>query len=167
MDRNERIAIVEQETKNLFEKLGAPGQIQAEETDDGVTARVQLEQPQIFIGDRGQTLLEIQHLLKLILRKKTGESFPFSLDINNYRVNKEHYLRELANTVADEVILLKKHKELPPMPSSERRIIHMELADRQDVVSESVGEEEERRVVVRVRDRSEAKASTGPEPEAL
>ena len=58
-------------------------------------------------------------------------------------------MRETANSVADEVALTKKEKELAPMPAYERRVIHLELADRKDVTTESIGEEPKRRVVIR------------------
>lgn len=115
---------------------------------------IRTEDPQILIGERGETLTDIQHLLKLILRRKIGateEPFYIDLDINDYKKKKIEYLKEVAKSAADEVLLTKKEKELPPMSSYERRIVHMELSEREDVVSESVGEEPERRIVVKPR----------------
>jgi len=107
------------------------------------------EDPKILIGEKGQTLVEIQHLLKVILKRKVKEDFYIDLDINGYKTKKIKYLKELAKSVADEVALTKKEKILPPMPAYERRIIHLELAERPDVTTESVGKEPERRVVVK------------------
>ena len=107
------------------------------------------EEPQILIGEGGQTLAEIQHLLKVILKRKITEPFFIDLDINGYKKKKLDYLKELARSLADEVALTKKEKNLPPMTAYERRIIHLELAARSDVTTESIGEEPERRVVVR------------------
>jgi len=107
------------------------------------------EEPQILIGEGGQTLAEIQHLLKVILKRKITEPFFIDLDINGYKKKKLDYLKELARSLADEVALTKKEKTLPPMTAYERRIIHLELAGRSDVTTESIGEEPERRVVVR------------------
>jgi len=107
------------------------------------------EEPQILIGEGGQTLAEIQHLLKVILKRKITEPFFIDLDINGYKKKKLDYLKELARSLADEVALTKKEKNLPPMVAYERRIIHLELAARSDVTTESIGEEPERRVVVR------------------
>jgi len=107
-------------------------------------------EPKILIGERGQTLAEIQHLLKIIIKKKITEpSFYIDLDINDYKKKKIDYLKELARSTADEVSLTKKEKELSPMPSYERRVIHLELAERNDVTTESLGQEPERRVVIR------------------
>ena len=116
-----------------------------------VQVGIVVEEPQMLIGEKGQTLFELQHVLKLMLRKKIEEPFYLALDINEYKKNKEEYLRDLAQTAADEVVLLKKPKELPQMPASERRVIHMALAKRTDVVSESVGDGPDRRVVIRLK----------------
>jgi len=97
----------------------------------------------------GETILEIQHLLKAILKKKTKENFYLDLDINDYKKKKIKYLEELAKSVADEVALTKKEKILDPMPAYERRIIHLVLAERSDVTTESIGKEPNRRVVIK------------------
>lgn len=107
------------------------------------------DEPQILIGEKGQTLSEIQHLLKAILRRKIKELFYINLDINDYKKKKTEYLKELAHSVADEVALIKKEKILAPMQAYERRVIHLELAERNDVTTESIGREPERRVVIR------------------
>ena len=152
MLNKEQLETIEKETRYLLEKLGTPGDVQVEQIKDsqGPTVQVVLkvEEPKMLIGERGQTLFDIQHILKLMIRKKIAEPFYLSLDINEYKKTKEDYLRDLAQTTADEVILLKKPKELPSMPASERRVIHMALADRLDIDSESIGEGLERRVVI-------------------
>lgn len=107
------------------------------------------ENPQILIGEGGQTLSEIQHLLKAILKRQIKEPFYIDLDINDYKKKKIEYLKELARNIADEVVLTKKEKILAPMPAYERRIIHLELTGRSDVATESIGKEPERRVVIR------------------
>ena len=108
-----------------------------------------MEEPQILIGERGQTLAEIQHLLKAILRRKIAEQFYINVDINDYKKKKTEYLKEMARSVADEVALSKKERIMGPMPAYERRIIHLELAEREDIVSESIGQEPERRIVIK------------------
>ena len=107
------------------------------------------EEPQILIGEKGQTLVDIQHLLKAILKRKIQEDFYIDLDINGYKKKKIEYLKELAKSIADEVSLMKEEKSLSPMPAYERRIIHMELAERSNITTESIGREPERKVVIR------------------
>ncbi len=117
--------------------------------DKTISVKVKAEEPQILIGQNGQTLAEIQHLLKAILSRKISEQFYIDLDINDYKKKKIDYLKETARSLADEVALDRKEKILAPMPAYERRIIHLELADRKDITTESIGEEPERRVVIR------------------
>ena len=64
---------------------------------------------------------------------------------------KTEYLKEMAREAADDVSLTRKEKELPPMPPYERRIIHTEISQRTDVLSESAGQEPERRIVIKPR----------------
>lgn len=117
---------------------------------EGETLFVDLktEEPQILIGEGGQTLNEIQHILKAILKRKSKEVFYLDIDINEYKKKKAEYLKEMARAAADEVALTGKEKDLPSMSAYERRIIHLELQTREDVSSRSEGEEPQRRIIV-------------------
>ena len=120
-----------------------------QQKDETVFVDIRVEEPQVLIGEKGQTLLDMQHLLSAILRKKIQEKFFLDLDISDYKKKKTEYLKELARSVADEVALMKIEKTLPAMPAYERRIIHMELAERGNVTTESVGEEPDRRLIIK------------------
>jgi spoIIIJ-associated protein len=121
----------------------------SKKNSDAVDLDIKLEEPQILIGEKGQTLFEIQRLLRTILNKKIKKVFYLNLDINDYKKKKIEYLKSLAKDLADEVAFTKEEKVLFPMPAYERRIIHLELSQRQDVVTESKGEEPDRYVVIK------------------
>lgn len=128
-----------------------------------IDLEIELKEPQILIGSNGQTLFELQHILRIILNKKLsqlqgdfkllpksiGSFFYLKLDINNYKKKKIEYLKNLAKDMADEVSLTKEKKILSPMPSYQRRIIHTELAQRRDVITESQGDGESRYIVIK------------------
>jgi spoIIIJ-associated protein len=136
--------------KEFFEKTTFEVEIEfSPQIDLTLPINLKMETPQILIGEGGQTLSDIQHLLKAILKRKIEENFYIDLDINDYKKKKIEYLKEIARSVADEVSLTKKEKILSPMSAYERRIIHLELAGRQDVTTESIGQEPERRIVVK------------------
>jgi len=138
--------------KEFFEKTTLEVEVEFLPEQEGVLpVSVKSEEPQILIGEGGQTLIEIQRLLKMILKKKIQEEFRIDLDINNYKKKKADYLKEVAVSTADDVSLTKKEKELAPMPAYERRIIHLALVERTDVVTESIGEEPERRIIIKPR----------------
>lgn len=151
MNPEETIEISGQVIREFFLRLGV-AEVPSVSMQDSETLAVILtmEDPKTLIGERGQTLFEIQHLLRTMLRKKFQQSPPhIFLDINDYRKSKEEYLRDTARQTADEAVLLNKPRELPAMSAADRRIVHMELSLRADVVSESMGEGENRRVVIR------------------
>ncbi len=118
------------------------------ESVEVITADININDPQILIGQQGQTLLETQRLLRFILNKKFQENFLFNLDIDGYKKKKIEYLKSLAKEYADQVALTKIAKEFQPMSSYERRIIHGELSNRKDIIVESHGEGPERHIVI-------------------
>ena len=152
MISQENLKTIKKITKDFFEKTTFEVEIEFLPLQElTLPINLKTDEPQILIGEGGQTLIEIQHLLKTILKRKIQEPFFIDLDINGYKKKKIEYLKELAKSVADEVALTKKEKSLAPMPAYERRIIHLELAGRQDVTTESIGQEPERRVIIRLR----------------
>jgi len=128
-----------------------PAEKEGGATSDVVELNIRLEEPQILIGEKGQTLIEIQRLLKIILNKKLQKIFYLNLDINDYKKKKIEYLKDLANDLANEVVLTKEEKVFSPMSAYERRIIHTELTGRTDIFTESEGYGADRRVVIRPR----------------
>jgi spoIIIJ-associated protein len=145
----ELIKKVEAEVREFFSKLGFEIEMKISRKDNAFKIDIQSRESQELVGEKGKTLLEIQHLLNAILKKKIGSEIFIDLDIAGYKERKIRYLRELARSVADEVALTKKERILEPMPAYERRIIHLELASRSDVTTESIGKEPKRRVVIK------------------
>lgn len=127
----------------------------AEDEGKGIEERevinldIKSDEPQILIGQQGQTLFEIQKILRLVLGKRLKKIFYLNLDINDYKKKKEDYLKELARSLADQVALSKEVKIMPPTPAYERRIIHAELSKRTDIATESQGDGPDRHIVIK------------------
>lgn len=103
-----------------------------------------------LIGSEGENLMALQHLLRVILHCKKGQFIPrFLLDVNNYRRERREYLRELAKETAERVSQENRLVVLRPMNAFERRLIHIALAADSRVMTESLGQERERRVIVK------------------
>jgi spoIIIJ-associated protein len=115
---------------------------------DYVVVNVIVEEPQMVIGQNGQTLFELQRILKILLYKKLQKDFYLSLDINEYKKKKIEYIKHMANTLADEVAATKEKRVMVPMSSYERRIIHTELSGRQDIITQSQGKGFERYIEI-------------------
>lgn len=141
---------IRQITKEFFQKTNFDVDIEfLSQKDLIIPINLKTDEPKILIGEKGQTLVEIQRLLKAISRRRIDREFYIDLDINDYKKKKIEYLKELAKSIADDVVLLKQEKELPSMSAYERRVIHMELAGRENIMTDSVGREPERKVVIR------------------
>jgi spoIIIJ-associated protein len=90
---------------------------------------------------------DFEHIINLVSKRNGWENFV--VDINNYRRERERLIGELAKAAARKVLLSKEAVSLPAMNAYERRLIHLELASRPDVKTESLGEGKERHVVVK------------------
>lgn len=134
------LSSAEKETKDIFNN--------DKKIIDFVDANIKMQEPQIFIGERGQTLLELQKLLRAILNKKFENKFCLNLDINDYKKKKVEYLKNMAREMADEVSSFKREKRTFPLSSYERMVFHSELANRKDVKTESRGEDPDRCIIV-------------------
>ena len=140
---------LEKRIKEFFLKMGYEVELKISRNDKIFKVDIQTKNSQELIGEKGKTLMEIQHILNAIFKKEIKNEIFIDLDIEGYKERKIKYLKELARSVADEVALTKKEKILEPMSAYERRIIHLELASRPDVITESIGKEPKRRVAIK------------------
>ena len=101
-----------------------------------------------LIGRKGERLSALQHLVNLMLSRRMGDRTRVLVDVEDYRGRRERQLVEIANRAAERVLETGKMLQLEPMSALERRWIHIALRDNPDVVTQSVGEEPNRRVVV-------------------
>lgn len=102
----------------------------------------------LLIGRRGQTLQSLQFVVNLIVRKEFGESVRVVLDVERYRQRREASLKDMADKVAERVLQTGRSITLEPMSAADRRIIHISLADRDGISTESVGFGEDRKVSI-------------------
>lgn len=101
-----------------------------------------------LIGYRGETLNAIQTLLGAVANKDIEEKVRVIVDISGYREKRKRVLEELAEKVAKTVIKTKRKVTLEPMSAYERKVIHSKLQKNSKVITQSVGEEPNRKVVI-------------------
>lgn len=92
-------------------------------------------------------IADFEIIINLIAKRKSLNNF--IVDVNGYRREREHLISELAKAAARKVLLSKQEISLPAMNAYERRIVHMELASRPDVKTESAGEGKERHIIIK------------------
>jgi spoIIIJ-associated protein len=141
--------------KDLLSRVGFNGNIRIVEksTDSAGLVTVSIESDDdlsMLIGKGGQNLCALEHLVRLIVARKTPNlEGNFVIDINDYRRSRANYLIGVAREVAQRVIQTRKAEALSPMNSYERRLVHTELASFKEIVTESIGQEPRRRIIVK------------------
>lgn len=112
--------------------------------------KISHEKAEDFTKEAAIGLNALQHILRILISKETPSQNFFVLDINNYREKREEFLNELILKTVEKVRKTKKPITLSPMPAYERRLVHLKLAEYPDIVTESFGEEPERKIVIRL-----------------
>ena len=137
--------------EELFKKLEITASVKASfDEEKNLIIEVEGEELGILIGKYGQTLKDLQFVLGSLINKKLGEEWQrVLLDIGGWRKAREESLRLLAKNAAERARFKKEPVSLPPMDAFDRRIIHLSLAAYPDLTSESEGEGEERKVIVK------------------
>lgn len=106
----------------------------------------------MLIGRRSETLSAFQYIASLIVGKEEEQFVQLTVDVEGYRDRREKQLIQMAKRMADQVSKSGRRQTLEPMPSAERRIIHIALRDHPDVKTESTGEEPYRKVMILPKD---------------
>ncbi len=149
----EQIKIIKSLLAELLEKLTVEGEIDIIEDSECPQFIIKTREAGVLIGENGQHLAALSHILRKLseneFKKNNLELVRFFLDINDYQRKKNEDLKNLAKMTAQRVRYFKKEIELDPMTSYERRIIHAILAEHPDITTESVGEGQNRRVVIK------------------
>ncbi len=140
-------AMAQATLEEILDKLEIDADV-AVRGDDPITLDVTGEDLGILIGHRGETLTALQFILNQILNHKVGDWMGVMIDVEDYRVRREDSLRGLARRMADRARYYRQPVTLEPMPAHERRIVHLELQEHPQVVTHSIGEGDDRRVVI-------------------
>jgi len=146
--------ILEKTIKELLEKMDFGGDVAVVEGEEGtMLANIQSDEAGFLIGQGGENLSAMQHLARAITNRRTAPNLVnFTVDINNYRAHRLDLLKEMALELASQAEREQHAKILEPMPSYERRFIHLVLKDFKGIKTESQGEGMERRIVIKPAD---------------
>lgn len=155
-------AIAQATVAELLEKMDVPrakveSSVVYNEDDDsrepGVLVEILGNDLSILIGKRAETLDALQYIARLIVGKEVGHGVNLTVDVEGYRARRERNLRQMARRMASQAVKTGRKQMLEPMTPAERRIIHIELRENEEVTTESVGEDPRRKItIIPVRD---------------
>ncbi|HLZ95573.1 MAG TPA: RNA-binding cell elongation regulator Jag/EloR [Candidatus Dormibacteraeota bacterium] len=141
--------------EGLLKHMGVRATVQVRAGSDPITLDVSGRDLGALIGWRGETLRALQSVTNVMVGKHLNEGERVIVDVERYRQRREHTVREIALRAARQVKMTGDAITLDAMQAFERRAIHLALEGDPEVMSSSIGEEPERRVVVGPRKPSE------------
>ena len=149
------IVKIKKETKVFTEKLlgllDVKAKVEVEADADLIKVMIFGEDLGLLIGYRGENLESLQLILGIAINKKLSlePRMPVVVDIDGWRQQREESLRSLVEKETKNISSKNPSVELPPMPPSQRRTVHLLVKEQDGLTSESSGEEPNRYVVIK------------------
>ena len=144
--------------KTVLADIGLKSDAELYLCEDG-TRRITIvgEDASVLIGHHGDTLDALQYLANLASARKNSkgerDKSRVTIDIEGYRKKREETLRALARRMAAKALRNKRSVMLEPMSAYERRIIHSEIQGIEGVSTNSVGSDNNRKIVIFLTDK--------------
>ncbi len=151
--------------EQLLTLMSCPASIQAltPEQSDQSSQWLEIEQQSLnehqlatLLGQDGDTLDAIQYLANTLLNLQLQESeqCAYTIELAGHRLRRQAELQQMAEAAVLRVRESSEAYEMPELSSAERRQVHMLLKDYPDLETFSQGREPDRRLVVRLRQKS-------------
>lgn len=159
VEAEDAVDAAEEILQALLDRLGVEAHV---ERQDPPSAEMMLPPPlatldikgqnlSVLIGRRGETLSALQYLVNLLASRRLRTRVRVAVDVDSYRQRRTQLLQGLAQRMAERVRATGQPMTLEPMPAHERRLVHVALADETDVMTQSEGEGEHRKVTISLR----------------
>ncbi len=133
--------------------MGINAKIETKTREETIVFNLIAPETPILIGKNGRTIEAIQNVTNQMINTNLGTYYRFIIDVNDYKNKRRARLEKTAKYTAKEVAKTKIEAHLEPMNSYERRIIHNILTNSKDVMTESEGEEPNRHVVIKPKEK--------------
>jgi spoIIIJ-associated protein len=150
--------------EELLQLMGLPAVVEAKSVEDSHSdstsywltidgGNLSMEEIELLIGTKGENIDAIQYLANALLHLQAkGESQGYyTIELDGYRARREAELFALAEKLAEQVRETGEPREVSSLSSAERRQIHSFLQDAGDITTESIGQEPDRRLIVKLK----------------
>lgn len=147
-----KITKIKKIAEELLSLLGSNASIAVEEdkANEAVLVKVKTEEETgLLIGKHGETLYSLQTIIGMMVQKKLGEWIRIVVDVGDWREKQDERLKSLAYQIVEKTIESGQPQPIYNLTASQRRVVHMALAESKDVTTESEGEGEDRYLVVK------------------
>lgn len=138
--------------EGILTHMEFPATVNAEKTRHGIRVAIDAgEWDQYLIGPEGETLAALQHVIGRMIRARMPEEAPprLEVDVAGYRDRQIERLREVARELIEQARQSADEVSTEPLPASERRIVHLEVAEAPGMETVTIGDGYYKRVVIR------------------
>jgi spoIIIJ-associated protein len=153
---NEICSKAEELLNSILASAGFDVRAAASDSDTGCVVSIEGADSGLLLNQGGELLDALQHIVNQAYGRSLPKGQRIVCDANNYRAARESELRAMAEHAARQVRATSAAFVFGPMDASERRIIHLSLADEKDLVTESIGEGNSRRLRVALKQNAAA-----------
>lgn len=137
---------VKEFTVRVVSGMGFEARIDVYDAGEFIAVDVSPGDPGLFIGQKGETIDALQHLVNVSTYRDREFAKRIIVDSEGYRQRRIEAVQGMAHRMARRATREGRIIELPPMSSSERRVVHMYLKENPDVFTDSEGTGSNRRV---------------------
>lgn len=149
---NEVITYIKETLNQITKLMSVDSNLEVRRRDNNISITIFSDNNSILIGKNGKNIAALQLIIRQIVNSKLKENISIILDVGNYKEKRVKNIEYLAKKLAREAHKTKTEITMDSMNSYERRIIHSVLADDKYVYTESIGEEPNRKVVIKLKE---------------
>ena len=149
---NDILTYIKETISEILKLMGVDVKFEIRRREKTISIKLFSDNNAILIGKNGRTIEALQTIIRQIISSEIDEKISIVLDVENYKEKRVKNIEYLAKKTAREVAKTKVEAKLDSMNSYERRIVHSILADDKFVYTESIGEEPNRCVVIKLKE---------------
>lgn len=152
---NEIISFIKETVGEIASKMNAECNLEVRRREESISVTIFSENNSILIGKNGKNIAALQLLIRQMVNSKLSKPLSIILDVGNYKEKRARSIEFLAKKLAREAYKTKTEVTMDSMNSYERRLVHEALANDKYVYTESIGEEPNRKVVIKLKEEKE------------
>ena len=152
LNMNEIIAFIKETITEITKKMNVEANLEVRRRENNISVTIFSDNNSILIGKNGKNVAALQLIVRQMVNSKLKDMIGITLDVGNYKEKRVKSIEYLAKKLAREAYKTKTEVTMDSMNSYERRIVHAVLADDKYVYTESIGEEPNRKVVIKLKE---------------
>ena len=151
LNMNEVVSFIKDTINEIISKMNTEANLEVRRRDNSISITIFSDNNAILIGKNGKNVSALQLLIRQMVNSNLKEPLSIIIDVGNDKEKRARNIEYLAKKLAREAYKTKTEITMDSMNSYERRLVHSALADDKYVYTESIGEEPNRKVVIKLK----------------